>query len=321
VRRRALIAGAGAGAAEFAAAAARAQGGGPPLVALLSMVEDPERPLRVVRARLRELGLHENREVVFAGFGAGGNPERLAALAAELARRRPAVVLAAGLVTVRAARAAMPGVAIVALAGDLVGSGFAASLARPGGDVTGVNFIGGELNAKRLEILVEALPSRGRILVLAESETGATLPEIEATARALGVALEVLVSHDVVEIGRSVAGAPARGVAGINVLASPTLNARRPQIIEFAAAARLPAIFQWPEAARDGGLLAYGPSLDASYRQLAGIAARVLRGARPAEIPIEQPTLFELAVNLRTARALGLALPPQLVARADEVIE
>ncbi|MBM3523686.1 MAG: hypothetical protein FJX57_12070, partial [Alphaproteobacteria bacterium] len=210
---------------------------------------------------------------------------------------------------------------IVALAGDLVAMGAAESFARPGGNVTGVNFIGEELNAKRLEILAELLPRPARVLVLADTGSGSSVPEISATAAALGLTLSTVDVADLAGIELALTGARTRGFAGVNVLASPVLNAHRRRIIALVEAERLPAIHQWPETVTDGGLIAYGPSLIEMYRQVGSQVARILRGAKPAEIPIERPVRFDLAINQRAAAAIGLTIPPLLLARADEVIE
>lgn len=318
IARRAVIAGAAGGA--FVAARAQAQSAVLVGVVAVAAVAASE-ITRLVRARLRELGLQEGRDVAFASASGAGEPQAVAARVAEIAAMKPKVFIASGAVTARHARVLMPDTPTVVLAGDLVTMGFAQSFARPGGNMTGVSFIGEELNAKRLEILSELIRPGARVLMLADSASGTAVPDLTATAATLGVEIFAVEAADRPGIDRALLGARAAGADAVNVLASPVLHAHTRRIIELTAGQRLPAIYQWPEAAIDGGLIAYGPSLRAMYRQLGTLVARILRGQAPAEIPIEQPTHFELAINLRTAAAIGLAPPPGLVARADEVIE
>ncbi len=314
-RRRAIFA-----ALAAAAPLHRGQAQTPILLGILT-VSDPGGLLRAVRGRLRELGFVEGREISFVVEHAGGEPRDIPARAASLLQRRPSMVIASGVVAIRAVRSANPDMPIVALAGDLVAMGFAQSFARPGGQITGISFIGEELNAKRLEILAELLPRPARVMILADSASGTSVPDLQVTAAALGLSLFVVEIGDLASIERILPGARARGADAVNVLASPVLNTHRRRIIALLDAERLPAIHQWPETVADGGLIAYGPSLMEMYRQLGSVTARILRGAKPAEVPIEQPVRFDLAVNLRAAAAIGVAIPAALLARADEVIE
>lgn len=299
----------------------------PQRVVHLSMSSDGlDGLMRVVRARLRELGLAEGRDVVFSGVSADGDIAALPRLIADLAPMRPAAVVASGGAIVRAMRDHAPDTATVGMTGDLVAMGVAQSFARPGGRITGVSFIGDDLNAKRLEILAEMIARPTKVLQLADpaatSPAGrAMAADVASAVTRLGLELVTVEAGDAPTITRAIDMARAQGATAVNVLASPRLNSLRRLIFARAEATRLPAIYQWPESARDGGLIAYGPSLNEIYRQLAGQLARILRGTPPGEIPIEQPTRFELVINQRAAAAIGFTFPPALVALADEVIE
>ena len=279
--------------------------------------------LQYFREGLRERGHVEGRDVVLDVRYAEGRAQDLPRLAAELAALKPAVIIALGAPPTDAALAATATLAtpIVSL-GDLVARGHAAQLGRPGGRVTGISYLLVPLNAKRLELLAQTLPRGSAVLNLAD---GQALPEamqmVEDAGRLLGLVTHATYANTLAEIDAAFAVARRLRVAGVNVLNSPFLYNLRAHIFQLAASAKLPAIYQWPDAAREGGLMAYGPSLDAMFRQLAGYASRILAGAKPADLPIEQPTRFEFVINLKTAKALGLNIPQSLLLRADEVIE
>jgi putative tryptophan/tyrosine transport system substrate-binding protein len=287
----------------------------PAVIAVVSVAQDNgEWVVRAVRARLREFDIVEGRHVAFVTT----RPAQVA----EVAPLAPAVFIATGPQAIRAALASRPDTPVIALTGEMIASGFAQSLARPGGRVTGVSFISEELNAKRLEILCELLPRPAEVMILADPTGDAYgIPEMEASAAALGVRLRLENAADPAGIDAVLRGARDRGVHGINVLASPVLNAHRRRLIALAQVERIPAIYQWVETAMDGGLMAYGPSLGQLYRLIGSMAARVLRGTPVGEIPIERPTQIELAINMRTAEAIGVTIPANLLARADELIE
>jgi ABC-type uncharacterized transport system substrate-binding protein len=272
---------------------------------------------------LRTQGYLQRRDMVLDARWAGGRTEGLAQLAGQLAALKPAVIVASDPQATQAALAADPDVPIVALLGDAIGSGFAAQLGRPGGRLTGVSFLGTPLNAKRLELLAELLLKGSAVLNLGDPGThgAAAIDKISAAARALGLVSHVAHAGTAQEIDGAFAAARRLRVAGINVLGSPFLNGNRARIIELADKARLPAIYQWPHSARDGGLLAYGPSITAIHHQLAALVARILGGAKAGDLPIEQPTKFELVINLKTAKAIGATIPQSLLLRADEVIQ
>jgi putative tryptophan/tyrosine transport system substrate-binding protein len=194
-------------------------------------------------------------------------------------------------------------------------------LARPGGNTTGVSILAPELNVKRLEVLHEFVPQARRIAVLADPSTISTGAQLTSAARDLGVELVVFEAHSPAEIGGPLDAITMAKVGALNVLASPQLYAARYLIIERMRNARLPAIYQFPEIAEEGGLLSYGPRLLLCFRHVVSLVDKLLRGAIPAQLPIEQPSKFELIVNLKTANAIGLTITPTLLLRADAVIE
>jgi putative ABC transport system substrate-binding protein len=275
-----------------------------------------------VRQALRDDGYVEGRDIVVEERYGEGDVARLPALAAELAGLHLDAIVAIGDTAILAVRRAAATTPIVAGSDDLVGEGHAASLARPGGNVTGVSILGSELNAKRLELLKQTVPSAARVAVFWDPATGTFhLAQLRAVAGALGVELAIHEIRGADDLDRAFAAARAWHADALNVLASPLLHARRLRIIEGAARDRLPAIYQWAESTEAGGLMSYGPVRAEVYRAIGVQLERVVKGAKPGSLPIEQPTTFELAVNLKTARALGLAIPSAVLDRADETIE
>jgi putative ABC transport system substrate-binding protein len=277
---------------------------------------------RMLPGALAEAGLVEGRDIVIESRAAAGRVEALPGLAAQLVALKPALIVSVGPQPTQAALAADPTMPVVAMLGSVIEAGFAEQLARPGGRLTGVNFLGTPLNAKRLELLSELVPKGRSFMNLGDpgTRTAALADALTAVSRNLR-----LVTHDVdagtpQQIDAAFAEASRLRVSGINVLGSPFLHAHRARVIELAAKARLPAIYQWPSTAREGGLIGYGPSLSAMYQLLAGMVVRVLGGSKPGDLPIAQPTRFELVINQGTARALGLDIPQPLRLRADEVI-
>jgi putative ABC transport system substrate-binding protein len=253
-----------------------------------------------------------------------GSPEQTAAAAVELMQLAPDVLIPAGSTpAVSAAQQATPTIPLVGTADDMVGSGLVPSLAWPGGNLTGISFMATELDGKRLEILMELVPASRHMAALTDpSITGQSQVETLRSATASrGVELSIYPARGAEEIASAVDAARATGAAALNVLASPDLNTNRKIILDRTAALRLPAMYQWPETEEEGGLAAYGPRLATMNRMRACQVVKVLRGAKPADLPIQQPTTFELVVNLETAKALGLTVPPSILARADEVIE
>jgi putative tryptophan/tyrosine transport system substrate-binding protein len=296
---------------------ARAQNA-PHRVGVLSMGDTPRDMPRL----LAELSRAEGREIAVEMRSAAGRIDAMPRLAAELIALKPAVIISLGPQATQAVLAADPVVQVVALLGAAVETGMAPQLARPGGRLTGVSFLGSTLNAKRLELLAEALPKGAAVLNLGDpgARTPFVVEDLARFSRAAGLSTHNAYADTPAEIDAAFATAKRLRVGGINVLASPFLHAHRARIIEQAAKARLAAIYQWPQSAREGGLMAYGPDLQAMNRLLAERAVRVLGGTPAGELPIVQPTRFELVVNQSTARAIGLALPQTLLLRADEVV-
>jgi putative ABC transport system substrate-binding protein len=286
----------------------------------LNTAADPLNEL--LRQALRDVGYLEGQNITIEWRFADERADRLPGLAAELVRLKPDAIVTAGDAAIRAARQATTTIPIVAGTDDLVGEGHVASLSRPGGNVTGVSILAPELNGKRLELLKEAVPSASRVVVLWDPATGTFhLPALETVARSLRVELKILQVRHVGDLEGAFKAARAWRAEAVNVLASPLLNAMRTLIIDQTARYRLPAIYQWDDSARIGGLMAYGPTLAGYWRLVMLQLDRVLKGARPADLPVQQPTKFELVIHLKTAKALGLTIPPSLLARADEVIE
>ena len=206
---------------------------------------------------------------------------------------------------------------------DMVAAGFAASLSQPGGNITGISLMSPDLDGKRQDILIEAVPGARRIAVLADSNASTLrhLQDLENSARTHGTELLVVRASNADELIPAMNDASTRGAVALNVLSSPMLQLNRRTIIKRAGELRLPAIYQWPETAEEGGMIGYGPSFIDIFRQRAAMVAKVLRGAKPAELPIEQPSKFKLVINLKTAKAINYAVPTGLMLRADKIIE
>jgi putative ABC transport system substrate-binding protein len=323
MKRRDLIAMLAAGAAARWHPAGAQQGPGP-LIGLLHLApDDPtEHFIRAFRPYMKkEYGREDGRNLQLLVVSAEGGGDRLPTAANELVTRKVDLIIVFGDPSIRAAQQATATVPIVGMTDDMLGSGLVASLARPGGNTTGISILATELDVKRLELLHEAVPRTAPIGVLADLSTISTRLPLEAAARRLGIELVVLGGRSPEDVVRSADQLTKAGVKAVNVLASPVLNTARLAIIERLNSAGLPAIYQWPETAEEGGLLGYGPRIVACYRQVAALVDKILKGAKPADLPIEQPTKFELVVNLKTAKTIGLTVPPSLLARADQVIE
>jgi putative tryptophan/tyrosine transport system substrate-binding protein len=274
-------------------------------------------------SELRQLGFIEGQTLAVDRRGFDARYDQLSAIAAELMKAGPEVLLCGGDAAIRAAQTATSNLPIVAITDDMVGAGLVRSLARPGGNTTGVSILAADLDGKRQEVLLEFLPGVRHLAALsdAQNNTPAQLQTLLDAARARGVELSIHRVERKEDIGLAIGAAKAGGAEALNVLASPLLHGNRHAIFTRTTELHLPAIYQWPETAQEGGLLAYGPRLTEVFRQLARQLGKVFHGANPADLPIEQPTKFELVVNLRTAKAIGLDVPPTLLARADEVIE
>jgi putative ABC transport system substrate-binding protein len=323
VKRREFITLLG-GAAAAGPLAARAQPKRMRRIGVLMMAATPDSPLfRAFREELRKLGHIEGQTVSLEFRSSGGDPIRVANLAAELARSSVEMIVTDGTVTARAAKDATSTIPIVmATVGDPIASGLVNNLARPDGNLTGFTLFTLELSGKRLELLREAFPSAVRIGVLWNPLNSG--PQFEATGQAaatLGIAVEsgTAESHDALQ--RSLADLTGRSISALIVLPDALFWNQRRIIIDRTTAERLPAIFPEREYADDGGLLAYGPSVIGNFRRAAVYVDRILKGEKPADLPVQQPTKFELVINLKTAKVLKLEIPPKLLARADEVIE
>ena len=272
---------------------------------------------------LKALGFAEGQNLDIVAGGSNLREDQLADAAATLASEAPDVLLCVGDAAARAALKATRTIPIVVLSTDLVAAGFARSFAHPGGNATGVSILSAELDGKRQEILMEAVPSVQRMAALADlgASPAGQLQTLQNAARARNVELMVFTPAAPDEIVPAIDEAKRGGAGALNVLAAPLFSFNRRIVIERVAVQRLPAIYEWPEIAEDGGLIGYGPRLTSIYRQVARLVAKVLRGASPEDLPGEQPTTFDLVINLKTAKAMGLALPEALLLRADKVIE
>jgi ABC-type uncharacterized transport system substrate-binding protein len=270
---------------------------------------------------LRQLGFTEGHNLSIEVRYRGG-AQQLSELAAELIRANVDAILAFGDLGPRVVHEQTKTVPIVAVSDDILATGLVESLSRPGGNTTGLTIMSPELSAKRLAVLREMAPGISRVAVLCDPTTGASqVGATEKAAQSLNIDLQVIEIVNRDDLTDAFRKARAGRADGLNVLASPSLSSLYREIIDLAAENRLPAIYQWREHVDAGGLVSYGPSLTALWRQAGTIAARVLRGVKPADLPIEQPTKFELAINARTAKSLGIPMQPSLLVSADDVIE
>ena len=305
--------------------AARAQQAKPPTIGFLvtGTPSSHGQWFAALAQRLRELGWVDGRTIAIEYRWAEGRPERYAEIAAEFVRRKVDVIVTGGS-AVPAAKQATSIIPIVfPVATDPVGAGYVASLARPGGNVTGLSQQRTDTAGKRLELLREVVPDLRRLAIMANVGNPGTMlemGEVQAVARALGLEaarLELQRADDITPAFEALKGR----ANALYVCSDPLVNANRSRINTLALAARLPTMHGFREYVEVGGLMSYGPSFPDLYRRAAEFVDKILRGAKPADIPIEQPTKFDLIVNLTTAKALGLEVPPTLLARADEVIE
>jgi putative tryptophan/tyrosine transport system substrate-binding protein len=274
------------------------------------------------RRGLRELGWIEGRTVAIVYRDADGNPDRFPNLAAELVRLKVDVIVVAGPPAINAAREATRTIPIVSVAlADPVASGYVTSLARPGGNLTGLTSQYEELISKQLQLLKEVVPTVSRIALLHHRESWPViLNAAETAARSLALTVTTL-NVDGVEFESAFKRARSEQVGAIHVLPSPIFYAHHKRLVELAAKYRLPAIYELKPFVEDGGLMCYSPSITEMFRGMASYVDRILKGAKPGDLPIERPTKFDLVINLKTAKALGLTIPPSLLAQADQVID
>jgi putative ABC transport system substrate-binding protein len=284
------------------------------------------RGIESFRNALHELGYVDGKNISIEYRFAEGKLERLSELAAELVRHGVDVIVATGNEPVRAAKKATRSIPVVmAFSADPVADGFVASLARPGGNVTGLTTLSRDLSAKRLELLREAISGAARVAIFwsrAIPSSALTVKETESAARAIGVqlhAIELVGSNP--DFERAFRTATTRRADALIVVSDAITISHRARIVSLAAKNRLPTMYTGYDFALEGGLMTYGPNMSDNFRRVAVYVDKILKGAKPGDLPVEQPTKFELVINLKAAKALGLTIPPSLRLRADQVIE
>jgi putative ABC transport system substrate-binding protein len=297
----------------------------PQIGILMSGSVGPRRAiLEAFKQGLRALGYIEAKNIGFVYRFSEGRDERLPELASELVRMKVDVILTSGIPPPLAAKKATKTIPIVMGAvGDAVGTGIVASLARPGGNVTGLTLLGPELSGKRLEILKDTVPKLTRVGVLfnpANQGTALYRKEIEAAARPLGIELDLLEARRPDELPKALAKARMGSVQALVALNDTMFFSQQAEIAHLTGKTRLPAMFPETEYVNAGGLMSYGPSVPDLFRRAAVYVDKILKGAKPADLPVEQPTKFEFVINLKTAKQIGLNIPPNILARADRVI-
>jgi putative ABC transport system substrate-binding protein len=293
-------------------------------VAATSPSVNPTR-IEAFRQGLRELGYVEGKNIIIEWRYADGKPDRLPALAAELVRLKVDIIISAGPAVTRPVKEATSTIPIVmAFDDDPVVNGFVASLARPGGNITGLSTLGPEISGKRLELLKEIVPRLSRAAVLGTSTQpgyAQVSKEMEIAAGALKVQLQYLDILSPKDIETAFREASKGRAGAVLVLQSGILNSHRIQVADLAVKNRLPAVYGAPEYVGDGGLLSYAPSYTDLFRRAAPYVDKILKGAKPSDLPVQQPTKFEFIINLRTAKQIGLTIPPNVLVRADKVIK
>jgi putative ABC transport system substrate-binding protein len=277
------------------------------------------------RQRLRELGYVEGKTIVIESRYAEGRLERLPALVGEFVRVKVDVILSGGPAVTRPAKEATKTIPIVMTQDDdPVGNGFVASLARPGGNITGLSSLAPEISGKRLELLKEIIPQLSRVAILGTSTSPGNaqgLRETELAAELFRIQVQYQDVRSLGDIEPAFRAASQWRAEAVLVLGGPVLNSDRTQVVDLAAKNRLAATYNVPDFVEAGGLMTYGVSFVDSYRRAAVYVDKILKGAKPADLPVEQPTKFELVINLKTAKQIGLTIPPNVLARADKVIK
>ena len=323
MRRREFLSGLGGAAIAWPRGAAAQQGSIPRIGILWPGASLPAPPrMESFRQGLRDLGFIEGQNVIIELRHAPTGLQQLPEVASELVRLKVDVIQASGDLAPRVAQQATTTIPIVAMSDDILGAGLIKSLSRPGGNTTGLTILSPELSAKRLQLLKEIVPGLSRVAVLSDPLNGTSqVAMAEAAARSLNLNLQILEVRRREDVAEAIRAARNSQAEAINIFSSPFLASLYREIISLAAEYRLPAIYQWKEHADAGGLVSYGPGLAAMFRQTAGIVVKIIKGAKPADLPVEQPTKFELVINLKTAKVLGLNIPLQLQQLADEIIE
>jgi ABC-type uncharacterized transport system substrate-binding protein len=282
-------------------------------------------PIRVLYDELDKLGYEDGRTADIEVLGGEGDPDRLNRLVTQLAAQRLDVVVSITSPAVLALkRAGLTAPVVFAFVPDPIGLGVVESLARPGGNFTGITYSDTVLGGKRLELLVDAVPGTRRVAFVwsrALAEAVGVHESIRASARPRDIDISSHELHQLEDLVPAFDAAARAGAQGMIFMSDNLFFGHRKLVAELALARRLPSIHSFATEAHDGALMSYGPSMGENYRRAAALVDRILKGARPADLPVEQPTRFELVINLRTAAALGLTIPPSLLARADEVIE
>jgi putative ABC transport system substrate-binding protein len=324
MNRRRFITALGGAAAAWPFAARAQQRRRVPHVGILNYATDHDTLVDEFRSALRELGYIEGQTVAITHRWADGHMERLPGLAAELVAGSVDVIIALGPATWAAKRTTSTVPIVIAFSGDPVGNDVVPSLARPRGNITGFSYMSTDLAAKRLELMSRAFPKNARIGVLynpAEPATALEMRETEAAARTIGVSLRPLAAEHPDELESVFEAAGREQADAVIVFTHGFAVLNRGRIIELAARQRLPAMYGWREFVREGGLMSYGPNVPVMVRKAASYVDRIIKGEKPGDLPVEQPTKFELIINLKTAKALGLDVPDKLLALADGVIE
>jgi len=279
--------------------------------------------IAALREGLRELGHVEGKNIIIDYRYAEGKTDQFAVLAAELVQLKPDVLVTSGSPGIVALMKATNKIPIVMAAiGDAVGNRFVKSLAQPGGNVTGLSFLDPDISTKRLELLKEAMPRVVRVALLRHVSSGKqSLEATLATSRPLKVQVQILEIQAPNEFEGAFRSAKKSGAEAINVLASPIFFAYRKELVDLSAKHRLPGMYENKEFVEIGGLLSYGANLDDLYRRAATYVDKILKGTKPADLPVEQPMKFEFVINLKTAKQISLTIPPNVLARADKVIK
>jgi len=275
------------------------------------------------RQRLRELGHVEGNNIVIEYRYAEGKLERLPALAAELVRLKVDVIVATGAAAFAAKKASATIPIVTPNAADPVGSGLVSSLARPGGNVTGLSLMAPDLDGKRLELLKEAIPKVSQVAFLWQRVAGGIRPlaVTEAAAKALGLKLQSLEVRSLDDFESAFARAKKERAQALITTPGPLVATRQRQVLDFAAMNRLPAMYSYSEFVEAGGLMSYAPNYTDLFRRAADLVDKILKGTKPADLPIDQPKKFEFIINLKAAKQIGLTIPPNVLARADKVIK